>query len=209
MLDVHPPHEAAHTWKDFFIHIATIVIGLCIAVGLEQTVEFFHHRHLLHTAENNLRAEIQDNRTLLASDEQYLNLTQKQIEDGITILAAAKAGKATTEGPPLHWEWDAPQSSSWDTARDNGAVTLMSYEAAQSYAVVYGQQKAVNDQATLYIRDIYNITAPLNGNAKIADLSPATLDTMIANSNQALADLRLLRALCESLDRIYDRSAKL
>jgi len=23
MLDVHPPHEAAHTWKDFFIHIAT------------------------------------------------------------------------------------------------------------------------------------------------------------------------------------------
>ena len=25
MLDVHPPHEAAHTWKDFFIHIATIV----------------------------------------------------------------------------------------------------------------------------------------------------------------------------------------
>jgi len=29
MLDVHPPHEAAHSWKDFFIHIATIhEIGL-------------------------------------------------------------------------------------------------------------------------------------------------------------------------------------
>jgi hypothetical protein len=27
MLDVHPPHEAAHTWKDFLIHIATIVIS--------------------------------------------------------------------------------------------------------------------------------------------------------------------------------------
>jgi hypothetical protein len=38
MLDVHPPHKAAHTFKDFFIHIATIVIGLLIAVGLEQTV---------------------------------------------------------------------------------------------------------------------------------------------------------------------------
>ena len=32
MLDVHPPHEAAHTWKDFFIHIATICVGLLIAV---------------------------------------------------------------------------------------------------------------------------------------------------------------------------------
>ena len=44
MLDVHPPHASVHSWKDFFIHIATIVIGLLIAVGLEQTVEFFHHR---------------------------------------------------------------------------------------------------------------------------------------------------------------------
>ena len=33
MLDVHPPHHAATTWRDFFIHIATIVLGL------EQTIE--------------------------------------------------------------------------------------------------------------------------------------------------------------------------
>jgi hypothetical protein len=39
MLDVHPLHSPTHTWKDFFLHIATIVIGLLIAVGLEQTVE--------------------------------------------------------------------------------------------------------------------------------------------------------------------------
>jgi hypothetical protein len=39
MLDVHPPHHAASTWRDFFIHIATIVIGLLIAIGLEQTVD--------------------------------------------------------------------------------------------------------------------------------------------------------------------------
>lgn len=47
MLDVHAPHEVVHTWKAFFIHIATIAIGLLIAIGLEQTVEFFHHRHQL------------------------------------------------------------------------------------------------------------------------------------------------------------------
>ena len=43
-LDVHPAHHAATTWRDFFIHIATIVLGLLIAVGLEQRVEHFHHR---------------------------------------------------------------------------------------------------------------------------------------------------------------------
>jgi hypothetical protein len=45
MLDVHPPHAPTHTWKDFFIHIATIVIGLIIAVGLEQSVEAIHRHH--------------------------------------------------------------------------------------------------------------------------------------------------------------------
>ena len=38
MLEPHPPHTTAHTWRDFFIHIATTVVGLLIAAGLEQTV---------------------------------------------------------------------------------------------------------------------------------------------------------------------------
>src|ERR1039458_4923029 len=33
MLDIHPAQHAASTWRDFFIHIATIVLGLMIAVG--------------------------------------------------------------------------------------------------------------------------------------------------------------------------------
>jgi hypothetical protein len=39
MLDVHPAHHAASSWKEFLIHIATIVLGLLIAIALEQTVE--------------------------------------------------------------------------------------------------------------------------------------------------------------------------
>lgn len=57
MLDVHAPHETVHSWKDFFIHIATIVIGLLIAVGLEQTVEWLHHK-----------SEIRETRQLLAEE---------------------------------------------------------------------------------------------------------------------------------------------
>jgi hypothetical protein len=38
------PH-ATHTWKDFFIHVGTICVGLLIAISLEQTVEYFHHRY--------------------------------------------------------------------------------------------------------------------------------------------------------------------
>jgi hypothetical protein len=61
MLDVHAPHEPINTWKSFALHIATIVIGLLIAVTLEQTVEFFHHRHEVREAREALAAEHQEN----------------------------------------------------------------------------------------------------------------------------------------------------
>jgi hypothetical protein len=61
MLDVHPAHEPIHTWKGFLIHIATIVIGLLIALGLEQTVEYFHHRHEVREARESLAAEHEEN----------------------------------------------------------------------------------------------------------------------------------------------------
>jgi hypothetical protein len=61
MLDVHPPHEPINSWKGFILHISTIVIGLLIAVGLEQTVEYFHHQHEVREAREALAAEHEEN----------------------------------------------------------------------------------------------------------------------------------------------------
>jgi hypothetical protein len=63
--DIHPPHQAAHSWRDIFIHLATITVGLFIALSLEGCVEWQHHRHLVHEARSNIRTEIQDNQTAL------------------------------------------------------------------------------------------------------------------------------------------------
>src|SRR5580698_10543753 len=61
MLDVHAPHEAIDTRKGFVLHIATITIGLLIAIGLEQTVEFFHHRSVVRETRAALAEEKQEN----------------------------------------------------------------------------------------------------------------------------------------------------
>jgi hypothetical protein len=57
MLDVHPPHHAASTWRDFFIHIATICVGLLIAIAFEQAVEALHHTHQRRELIEDLRSE--------------------------------------------------------------------------------------------------------------------------------------------------------
>lgn len=45
MIDVHPPHQVIHTWREYLLHRSTIVLGLLIAIGLEQSVEALHRAH--------------------------------------------------------------------------------------------------------------------------------------------------------------------
>lgn len=87
MIDIHPPHHAATTKRDFVIHLATIVFGILIALGLEQTIEILHQRQqrydlrqgaladariYLHDVDQNRAANTQEIEDLTARIDQVL-----------------------------------------------------------------------------------------------------------------------------------------
>ena len=67
-MEVHPPHEAIHSVKEFTVHMLAITLGLLIALGLEATVEWLHHRSLVREARENIRQEISENQRNLAAE---------------------------------------------------------------------------------------------------------------------------------------------
>jgi hypothetical protein len=141
MLDVHPPHEAAHTWKDFFIHIATISVGLLIAVGLEQSVEAVHHAHQRHALEAQLQAEAQRNLDLTQGNLDKLMLQLHYFEAAIVALnqAPVMGGSVTVTGMPQSgtiFDIDVfdPSQTAWTVATANGTVALLPEDEAQVYA---------------------------------------------------------------------------
>jgi len=90
-MDVHPPHAPLHTWKDFWIHLGTITIGLLIAIGLEQSVEALHHLHQRRALEADLREEARKNLILMDIDYKYfdavrpwLDAMRKNVDDART-----------------------------------------------------------------------------------------------------------------------------
>ncbi len=206
-MDVHAPHEPIHTWRDFALHLIVVTIGLVLALSLEALVEHIHQRHLLHTAETNLRIELDNNRDLLAGDERHLDQTEAELQKNIDLLVARKSNPAAAQALNFSWMWNGMEDSAWNTARDSGALALMPYETTQAWSVIYGQQGVVNDQAHTYIVDIYRAKAPTKGRP-FDQLTPAQLDQSIAALQQALADLDLLRDFCKSLDKIYERSGR-
>jgi len=130
MLDVHAPHETIHTWKSFFIHIATIVVGLFIAVSLEQTVEFFHHRHIRQQLEAQmLQVFAGDLQSDATSIEEFDGFRDYLFQLRAAIIARLD-GKQEPAPPPSNDPRMAtfaifPSLAPYDAAKENGTVAYL------------------------------------------------------------------------------------
>jgi len=144
MLDVHPPHAPTHTWSDFFLHIATICIGLLIAIGLEQSVEAVHRHHQRIGLEADLRTEAANNREIIARD-----LNMRALEPWFEQAAQAADSATPSQGkihlllpaPPClpgsvgtsELRYFAPSQAVWTTAKESSLVPLLPVEQARMY----------------------------------------------------------------------------
>ncbi|HZZ39305.1 MAG TPA: hypothetical protein VFE06_09245 [Acidobacteriaceae bacterium] len=131
MLDVHPAHHAATTWRDFFIHIATICVGLIIAIGLEQTVEAVHHLHQRRELEENLRSELRADLRHDAVDFRVFADIRAYTLQLSSAVSARRAGKPSPPAPPASTDNRrnevplAPSIAIWDTAKLDATITLL------------------------------------------------------------------------------------
>src|SRR5580704_4948634 len=109
MLDVHAPHESIHTLKGFFVHITTIAIGLLIAIGLEQSVEYIHHRHQLQEARRELLKEVDENRRIVEFNIESTRKAALALDSDIAILRAQQSSRSPIP-QKLDYSWEP-----WDT----------------------------------------------------------------------------------------------
>jgi hypothetical protein len=148
MLDVHPPHAPTHTWRDFLIHIATIVIGLLIAICLEQSVEYLHQRHELQKAREEIREETNGNRRTAALQLEFIHQIQAELNADMVLLLAHRATGQPLTGQ-LHFDWTfrRVRSAAWTVNRQSGALSLMPHPELAYYDYIVNTNNAVMDAA--------------------------------------------------------------
>jgi hypothetical protein len=172
MLDVHPPHEAAHTWKDFFIHVGTICIGLLIAIGLEQSVEFIHHRHEAAEARHNIQHERAENIVILQRNLQRLGADQKQLATNLDLLNAGETDAEIL--PNLQYSWYAakPRNSAWNNAKIDGSLALIPSHEITNEAYFYASNDEIGPIVFNYFTDI-DVAAAIVDQARRSGKLPA------------------------------------
>ena len=139
MIDVHAPHESAHTWRDFLIHIATITVGLFIAIGLEQAVEHFHHLHQRHLLEDNLRDELRTNLRRDTKDFRVLADVRAYTVELKSAVTARRTGRPSPPAPPATNDLrrcelpSAPSIAIWEAAKLDATITLLPSQEISLY----------------------------------------------------------------------------
>ncbi len=184
MLDVHPPHEAVHDWRDFFIHLTTITIGLLIALSLEGCVEWRHHRHLVHEAEASLLGEIKTNAEQLQGVLDELHREKAALKQDVAVLnrIIANPRKPNSEEMTVQYNIRTFNDVSWRTAQSTGAFSYMPYAEAQEYSDIYTQQNNIAAAELQGVRDTVVGVAPFL-NLKKGDPNPSGEEAVRIKNN--------------------------
>jgi hypothetical protein len=183
MLDVHPPHEAAHTWKDFLIHIATIVVGLVIAVGLEQTVEYFHRQHEVHELREALKQEREENRKTYIVNVAHYRLNRATLENDLRIFEYLRQHPGTPEEKlPGIPSWSIPYeptvTAAWKNAQQTQTLSLLSRQENEDIAGFYDLLEKTEQASTQAAESAFRVGDYAFSGPNPSHLTPAQVEKM-------------------------------
>jgi hypothetical protein len=172
MLDVHPPEHRIGGPRDFFIHLATITIGLLIALGLENAAEAIHHRNQRHEAEEKIREEIRHNLESLSKAAPGLEQERAVMHQFIGDMRAIQAGNPS-DAQEFHLAFHEEEipDAAWRTASSTGVLEYMPYEEVERFADAYREQALLQTIAQRTLTDYLELTTMVDHKPSKADAS--------------------------------------
>lgn len=189
MLDVHVPQKSEHTWTDFAIHIATIVVGLFIAVGIEQTVELFHHRHqvadIRHQLEIEYRINLVDYRVEREDNRRFVPI----LERDLAILEDLRAHPGSPLTGEISWSSlkTGYEDSSWKSLQGSPVLALLPRKELERYTELYGRLDDLDADEDRAHEALQRATQYGIRGQTVADMTSAQLDQTIQAISDALS----------------------
>jgi len=208
MIEVHPPHEKIHTVKDFLIHIAAIAVGLLLAIGLEQSVEYIHHLRQAHDLEESLMQESESNRDVVMADITSIDSAIEALEteaadlDKSSVSATKPAFVYTPNSKNFYL---LPVSNTaWLTVRDGGSLSLLSSRIVDDYwHTDYYAAESIAQLQDLF-KDLYETSALIHMHKDESVRSLEEKAQLLQSFARLTGDFRHLRSTLLSFDEAND-----
>jgi len=194
-MHIHLP-KAIHGWREFAKEIAIIVIGVLIALGFEQVVEWVHWQHKVAEGEERLRVEGAQMFKAAAESAysgpcvigQLQQMEQRVLTSGDRLSPtplqrpARNVAFAVPDGVVLKGNFRLVAPSVWDALREDGTAMHMPVWRQRRLSVAYNIH-AIRNAATA------RIATPSQALGQPIPLDPATRAGLIANISEVRNDV--------------------
>ena len=128
----------AKSWRGFLIEIWTIIVGILIALGVNQVVDDLRERRITQEARTAVRAEIASNLGGMLLRRGTQACINRRLEQMGQILEAARDGRAYAPpgwiGRPITWP---TQARRWSATSQAGRASLLPSDEQAEYAGAY------------------------------------------------------------------------
>ena len=196
-MEIHKP-KAAHNWREFVIEIGTIVIGILIALSLEQAIEAIHERQLAQEAQEAINAEMRLDLGRIAYRLSQQPCVDRRLDQITALLADWNHGKTPPAGLNIGRPDDVPMvDQRWQANLNSGRFNRQSPAEQTEQAGFYTQLSIFND-ILHHEHDVWSQlrTLDLGPDVLSIDLRPAVV-AALANARTDANDIRQLGQLME------------
>jgi hypothetical protein len=199
-MEVHPPHKPIHSIKEFMVHLLAITIGLLIALGLEASVEWLHHRHLARDARENIFQEMRANQQDAVRQLSALPAEEKRLDEILSLVDNAQHGRPEKPIGGFTWTSVLLRDSAWNAASSTGAIAFMDYGEVKGYSQLYAVQKLLNSFQDRYFEERHEMNVLLERMQKEGKLS----DDEFESGKRAILSARLTAVELNELDSLLN-----
>ena len=154
------------------MHLLAITIGLLIALGLESTVEWVHHRHLAQDARENIYQEFRANQQDLVRQLNALPAEEKHLDEILSVIDSVQHGRPHKPLGDFMWTGVLLRDSAWNATSSTGAIAYMDYGEVKQYSQLYAVQRILSSLTERNLQDRHEMNVflmRLQAQGKLSD----------------------------------------
>jgi hypothetical protein len=172
-MHIHKP-KAAHSVREFLGEISVIVVGILIALGLEEAIRLVHDHATEREAREAVYAEVKQNLSYMKGRMATQACVERRLDEVGALLAKAGDGPVSPQprwiGQPSIWFTAAQR---WQAATGSGRASLFRPDEQGDLAGVYAATTAFDDAegreqaAWAQLRGLESWSGPLGPVARV------------------------------------------
>jgi hypothetical protein len=213
-MEIHPPHAAPLSFREVLLQLGIVTLGILIALSLEGTVQWWHHRTIVRETRERLVSEIKGNQGSIQTVIKSLQPVLDRFDRAIRVVGdlskpgnAAEAAAIFTPGKDnvlSGISFAFFNTAAYSTAEVTGAFTYMDYGEVLKFADAYDLQAIYSRMQDTTERDLFS--AATLGQSMLGKPTPVEIEDVKRQLRVAAGGVAIMQNVATKLDELYSRA---